>query len=290
MTYRLLLGIVLCAAAATSLSAQDANEPQDSLGWSHEFGLGLNITQSKYSNWVAGGEDTFAWQFSLMNADTLFQSTYDWANTLQFDFGQTQIGSADARKNVDELVFESIFTYKVNIYVNPYVSFKLRTQVADGFQYEDTETGTVRTKVSGLFDPAYLTQAFGVGYTPYKDVNTRLGLAVKQTIANDFAALYSDDPETPDEIETSRVEVGMQSVSTAKLPLSNTIAYKGRLELFTDFASVEDVDVNFDNIIEGKLNEIISVNLNVRLQYDNDVSSKRQLAQILSVGFSYIFW
>ncbi len=270
------------------LSAQSDSAEGDAFGWVHDLKANLNLTQSTYDNWAAGGEDTFAWQFTLNNADTLFQENFQWGNTLVFDYGQTKIGGEDARKNVDEIDFESMFIYKLNVFLNPFVSVRVLTQIDDGFDYSDDQ----ELKVSKLFEPLYITESFGVGYEPWKDFTTRLGLAVKHTIADEFAALYSDDPETPDEVETIRNEVGLTSVTNFKTNLTENIVFQSKLDLFSTLHRIDEVDVDWNNVLQGKLNEIISVNLTVRLLYDKDVNvnRKRQLKQVLAIGFGYDFW
>jgi cytochrome c oxidase assembly protein Cox11 len=47
------------------------------------------------------------------------------------------------------------------------------------------------------------------------------------------------------------------------------------------------VDVNWDNMFSSKISNLLSVSLNVRMFYDKDISSKRQLKQVLALGLSY---
>ncbi|MCK5078212.1 MAG: DUF481 domain-containing protein [Calditrichia bacterium] len=114
-------------------------------------------------------------------------------------------------------------------------------------------------------------------------------MAFKQTIADKFAAAYSDDPETVDEIETVRSEIGMESVTDYSRKLNENILFTTKLEAFSNFESVKEIDVRWDNVFSAKVSKYIVVSFNFKLFYDKDISVKRQIKQILAVGLTYSF-
>jgi hypothetical protein len=265
-------------------------EGENAGGWERTAVGTLTFTQTSFDNWQAGGEDSWSWLLNVDASMNKVQENSSWTNNLKLNYGQTSVGGADARKAADELKFESVYTWMRGWFVDPYVAFTARTQLTDGYQYNDTS----KVKVSALLDPGYFTQSFGVGYQPNDILKTRLGIAAKETMGSedfvDVGYAYADDPDTEDEVETLKTEFGMESVTDVKMKLSENILFTSKLEAFSNFESFEEIDVNWDNLFAAKVSELINVSLNIKVYYDHDISSIRQLQQTLGIGVSYTFF
>jgi hypothetical protein len=59
--------------------------------------------------------------------------------------------------------------------------------------------------------------------------------------------------------------------------------------MFSNLEAINEVDVNWDNLISAKVSEYINVSFNLNLFYDRDISLSRQLKQTLAVGLTYSF-
>ena len=243
----------------------------------------LNLTQVSFSNWSQGGEDAFAWQMILDNKFVNDQEQFNWSTSGKFSFGQTKVGDSDSRKSIDEIKIESVFTYKLGTLINPYVAVTGLTQFAAGYQYGDDDS---RVKVSNFLDPGYFTQSAGFGIESKHGFKTRLGASFKETVTNDFPVPYTDDPETA-EIEKTRTEVGAESVTDFNRQLSETTIFTSKLELFSNLKAFDEIDVNWDNLLTAKISNYFNVSFNIRIFYDKNISSKRQINQSLSIGLSY---
>ena len=132
-------------------------------------------------------------------------------------------------------------------------------------------------------------ESIGFDYEPNDHVKTRIGFAMRQTIADVYAHNYSDDPETIDDVEKIKNELGAESVTDVRLKLNSLIEYASKLEIFSTVERVDEVIVRWDNLFSAKLAEYISVSLNFKLYYDKKASLKRQLKQILAVGLTHTF-
>lgn len=209
---------------------------------------------------------------------------YKWDNSGKISYGSTKIADIESRKSIDEIKAESVFTYILGTYVNPYVAATGETQFTAGYIYEEDS----KTEISNILDPGYFTQSAGLGYEPASGFKTRLGFAVKETITRNFPAPYADDPDTVD-IEKTKIEPGMESVTDYTKALMGNILLTSKLELFSNFKGIKEVDVKWDNIFSAKISKYISVSFNVKLFYDRDVSEKRQLKQSLALGLTYTF-
>lgn len=252
-------------------------------GWKVSAVVGAGLSQAAFSNWAQGGENSFAYTLNGLVNGTLYGERSRWSNTLSLRYGQAQIGDDDPKKTDDEIYFESIFVYRVWDPFHPYAAATLRTQFAPGYDYPDNSP---RVRVSKFFDPAYLTQSVGVIYEPSAIFTSRLGVAAREVFTSEFPQ-YADDPETVTEIEKSRVDIGMEWVSTLNYEFLPNMVYVSRLELFAPFNAFDRVVVRWDNVVSGKINDWFSVNLGVQVLNDVNVTPRTQLKQTLTLGISY---
>jgi hypothetical protein len=274
--------VILLLLFALLAAQEESEEPE--YGWQKELVGNLNFTQNSFDNWSQGGEDSWSWALELRGKFINDQETYNWSNSGKFSFGKTKVGDSGARKAADEIKLESVYTYKLGIHLNPYVSVTAHTQFAEGFKYEaDTSFA-----VSNFMDPGYFTESIGLGYEPVKNFKTRIGAAMKQTITDEFPVPYADDPET-EKIEKTRNEFGIESVTDYSAKLNEIVIFTTKLELFSNAERFDEIDVNWDNLINAKVSKYITVSFNLKLFYDKDISTKRQLQQTLAVGLSYNF-
>ncbi|HEY4612086.1 MAG TPA: DUF3078 domain-containing protein, partial [Bacteroidota bacterium] len=139
--------------------------------WKHSLVSALTFTQVSYSNWTQGGQNSLAYTVSADGKTDWDVETMNWSNAFKLAFGQTRLGDQGLRKTDDKIDLQTVFTYKLGAYVNPYASATMKTQFAEGKQYDAEGRATV---VSKFFDPAYLTQGIGVGYQPIPEVKIRL--------------------------------------------------------------------------------------------------------------------
>jgi len=287
MMYRRLIQILLIVVfSSTVIMAQEEEKKEEpKLGWENKFIGTLNLAQTAFSNWTQGGENSWNWQLNLNGKFLDRQEKFDWANTIKILYGQAKIGSDEKKKTDDELFLETVFTYKIWNAINPYIAATALTQFTPGYDY-----GTdPKTKISDMLDPGYFREAVGLDYKPSETFKTRLGVAFKQTVADEFAARWSDDPETIDEVEKIRSEVGAESVTDYSVKLSELIVYVTKLELFSNLNRIDEIDVRWDHLFSAKVADYLSVSFNFNLFYDKDISLKRQLKQTLAVGLTYSF-
>jgi len=257
---------------------------EDKIGFFKEAIGSLNLTQSSFDNWTQGGENSFSWQLNFNMGLSWKYPQYDFSNTLKITYGKVRVGTAPSRKSVDEVKLESVFKYKIGLYVNPYASFIGGTQMTRGYNYDDGG----KSPVSDFFDPAYFTQSLGFGYAYRELFKSRMGVALKQTITRNFPVPYTDDPATS-KIEKLRFEYGAQGVTDLKVKFATNILLTSKLEMFSNLKALKEVDVRWDSILSAKVAKYFSVNFNFKLFYDRDISKKRQILQSLSMGLTYTF-
>ena len=282
----LLLLISALACIAPGQVAPDSAAPAAVSPWTHSL-VGLaTLTQVSFKDWAQGGDNTLALALTLDGKSKRTGEVLDWANSYKFAFGQARLGSQPLRKTDDKIELESILTYKLGVFVNPYAAATLKTQFVQGYKY-DNLGGKVDT-VSGFFDPAYLTQSAGVGYQPVPEVKIRLGAALREVFTSKFN-IYSDDPATPLEVEKTKVDGGIESVTDVQTTVMENVLLTSKLELFASFRDFEKVVVRSDNTLAAKINTYLTVNLNVQFIHEPSVSVRTQVKQTLALGLSYTF-
>lgn len=250
--------------------------------WQREAVGSISFSQANFDNWASGGENTLAYQFDLGGKLINNNDKYTWTNTGKIAFGNSKIGDTDAKKTIDEIRAESLLIYLWKFQPDPYFSVKGETQLAPGYNYGENE----KTQVSAFLDPAYFTQSAGFIYVPTDELSVRFGAAVKETITKDYSVPFSDDPET-EEIETTKVEPGVESVISFSKKINDNTLVNSTIDLFNNFKGFDATDIRWDTDITTQITKFINVKFNVKLFYDEDISTKRQLNQSLLLGISY---
>lgn len=278
--------IIITVFLIASISSGQSDSVGQSPEWKHTLIAGLTITQVSYTDWAQGGENALAYTLSIDGKSIQDLTSTNWSNSYKLAYGQTRLGSKGLRKTDDKIELESVLTYKIGTYFNPYASTTFKSQFDDGYKYDDA-TNT-QTAISAAFDPMYLTQAVGVGYQPFVQLKTRLGAALREVFDSKKFG-YADDAKTIPTIETSKVQGGLESVTDVEIKIEENTLFTSKLEMFAPFNDIDVVVVRSDNTISSKVNSYISIVFNVQLINDASVTARSQIKEGLALGISYTF-
>jgi len=250
--------------------------------WIYSAIAGFNINQIALSNWAAGGDNAISWTF-VNNAKADYKSLpWSLRNTFKLQYGRTKLGSDDYRTNDNELYLENVLSYNIGWVVDPFFSNSVRTYVSAGFNYKEVPI----KQTADFFDPGYITQSIGFTYNKSKAITSRIGVGFQETITSVYRQ-YSDDPETLNELESFRLDTGIESVTNSEITLDDNLLFTSMLRLFSSFKELDVWDVRWDNTISAKVNKYISVNINVLTVYEKRQSLKTQLKEALQLGIVY---
>jgi len=274
-----MLRIMFLLLIAVSLSAAEA--PVDTISWNHELISTINFSQNSFSNWAQGGTNQLSWFADGNGKLTRESSSSTWESTLKMELGQVKQDGVGTRKSLDQIFIESVYTFKMSGFLDPYVASSLKTQFITGYNY-DTEPDT---EVSAFNDPLIMTQSFGGGMKPYSWLETRIGLAAKETFTDLYTG-WSDDSSTS-EIEKSRVEGGIELINAADYKLNDQVSIKSRLALFWGFENSDTLDVDWSSDINVAVYKMINITFKLQMIYDEDIINKTQLKQVFGLGMSY---
>lgn len=250
-------------------------------GWDHDLKAGFNFTQVAFQDWSKGGSNSLAYMAQMIGTSQNEELVTRLANRYKLIFGQTKLEDVGVRKTDDEISLESMLTYKLGVYVNPYAALSAKSQFAPGYHYTDT----LDIPTSQFLDPLYLTQSAGIGYEPVKWFKTRLGAALRETFTNIYNH-YADDPNTP-EIERTKIEGGLESVTEAQIPIDDNVLFDSRVELFSAFKTFDRVVMNAQAALVLKAGEYFNASLSANAINDWQVTPRTQLKESVAIGISY---
>ena len=283
--FTVFLSVVLgnSASAQTGTTAPAPPVKHDTL-WHNDLIVGVNLSQVSFAHWQAGGVNALAYLGSIQGKSVRDDSntTTTWTNTYKFAFGQTDINEQGLRTSDDEIALESLLTFKLDNALNPYIDASLFTQFAPGYQYPDSGAAQ---EVSNFFDPAFIKESAGAGWVQSKAFQTRLGLALREIITDNYNQ-YAADPSSPG-IHKTRIEGGIDFSSTLQLQLDDNVLFKSDLDLFDPIKTLDRVVVHADASIVAKVSKWFSAQIAASFINEPDISPYTQVQEGISVGINY---
>lgn len=279
--WSLLLLLVFVVSRASAQTDSIATPPPLASPWVHTLSATLNLSQVSYTDWQQGGADALSYTFLIVGKSVQDKPMANWATTYNLAYGEARLNGFGLRKTDDKIDLATMFTYKIDTYVNPYASVTFLSQFTTGFSYTDTS----RKAVSGLLDPAYSVQSVGLGYQPSSIIKTRLGVGLRETFTSQYNQ-YADDPATT-EIEKTKIEGGLESVTELTLPIDSTVLISAKLQVFAPFLTLGRMVVHSDNAITAKISKYISTSVILQLIQDPVVSPRTQIKEGIALGISY---
>lgn len=304
-------------------------------GWVRGGFFSTNISNTSFSNWSQGGTNNTALiaSSSLFAIHRSIDGKGIWENYLDLAYGLMRNGGAkiedpdDAEKtisnpfvkNEDKLVFLTKYGRKINPKLNYAALFSLNTQMFPGWSSKDV----LRREghVSNFLAQGFGYLSVGLDYKPqpylsiyFSPITAKYTLVREQRLAD--LGLYGVRPAEYDTLgnklrdgETFRTELGWYINITFNKEVAKNITYQSRLELFQNYKTFkndtgssatpfEQIDLNWQNTLNMKINKYISVVLINQIIWDYDVDTKTteegtqrnwQFKNFFGVGFSATF-
>jgi hypothetical protein len=250
-------------------------------GWNIRSHSSILLTQSSYTNWTRGGENSFAWTLNNDGQFIYYQKSIEWVNGIKTAFGQARVSSQGFRKTEDRIEFESLISKHYKRYLSPFFSIFVQTQLAPGYHYyfENSTQEEKRTKISNFWDPAYLYQSIGLRILPLQGLNLRLGFAAREVMTRKYRQ-YSEN-------KWAIFQAGMEFVANFNREILPKTRMKSDMRLFSSFSNFNEVQMVWDSQLILKFNKIFSANVRALIYYEPDLSNRLQLKEILGIGISY---
>lgn len=286
--------ILLSLFFITKVSAQTENKDSIQQKWDLKGISGINLSQTAMSNWAAGGENAIASNIYLNGSLTYTQGNWLWANYLALDYGLSKTKSQGMRKSTDKISFSTQLGYSIDN--GWYYTFMgdLNTQFTKGYNYPDKSH-----YISTFFAPAYSNLSIGMEYRKKNYSVFFSPLSAKMTfVADDYLSSLGTFGVKPG--KHFKMECGAFLKGRTEFQLMENVNVISTANLFTPYSDqFGNIDIDWDVLLNLKINKFLSATINTTLKYDNDIKTfdeegnrhgaKVQFKEILGIGFAYNF-
>lgn len=274
--------------------------------WTKEIKAGLNFSQGYLSNWAAGGTSSINPQVFLFSKFNYAKEKLKWDNSINFVLGYNIIGTSKPLKTDDYFEINSLIGQKINEKVYYSLAFSFKSQTNKGYDYKADST----TPISAFLSPGYVTLGVGVDWVPNKifsvniaPVTARGTIVTDQALADQGAfgvkkAEYDANGNITQNGENFRLEFGGKLSAKFDLPIAKNVNLLSKFELFSNYLkNVQNIDVDWQNILTMKVNSWLQATVTARLIYDDDImitdkngktGPRTQFKESTSIGIIYI--
>ena len=241
--------------------------------------ISISFTQSSFSNWAAGGQNSSGLT-SLASLHANYKdSNFSWLNDLELGYGFQKVDGIPLQKTTDQIELTSSVGYRIFDHVSLSFLANFQTQFAPGY----TNTGDT-TLLSDFMAPGYLVLALGLNYKPNKDLSVFVSPATARFVFVDNQALadagsYGVTPAVYDTAghkiqdgKREETEIGAYVKASYIKAFTKNINLNTNLELFSNYLkNPQNVVVSWSTLIQFKVSKIIAVTFNTQLIYDNNI-------------------
>ncbi|MDX5418141.1 MAG: DUF3078 domain-containing protein [Hymenobacteraceae bacterium] len=272
----------------------------------------VNFSQVGLSNWAAGGQNSMS-VLGILNLYSNYKKGKNtWNNTLDLTYGSVKLEGQRLRKSDDRL--------ELNIKYGRQASSKwfYTGQLNTRTQISPTYTPERDSIISNLMSPAFILASVGMDYKP----NPKLSVFISPFTGKFTAVLnqrmadlgaFGVQPADRDMEgnlvlgtgERLREEFGGFVNMRFRHEIFKNVTLQSKADLFSNYLrNAKNIDVNWENLLDFKVNKFLSASLFVHMIYDDDIlidvdrsgdgtvdgkGPRLQLKETMGIGFSYKF-
>jgi hypothetical protein len=308
------LFLITCILYSYHLQAQETQN--DTIKLTKAWKIGgtgtVNFSQVSLSNWAAGGQNSL----SVLGIADIYanykKGKNTWDNTFTVTYGTVKLEDQPLRKSDDKLVLN--LKYGRQASRNWFYS----TQLNFRSQLTPTYSENKENIVSDFLAPAFLVASLGMDFKPSKKLSVFISpvtgkfTIVKDQLLADQGAFGVEPAQRnflgepiPGTGRNFRREFGGFVNVRFRDEVFENITLESKLDLFSNYLNnPENVDVNWENNFNFKVNKFISASLFIHMIYDDDIDilvdrnrdgkkenigPKLQFKETLGIGLSYKF-
>lgn len=286
----------------TLLAQETPDTTKNDSPWTFRFASALTVSQTSFTNWQAGGENTLATNLLIQSNINYTKGANSWENLVLGNLGMVS-RETGSFKTDDRFEINSRYDRKFAKNWNASALGNFRTQFMDGFKnIGDAD------RISAFLAPAYGILALGATYKIEKKINFFMSpVTVKTTWVRD-QVLADAGAFGVDAGKMVRYEAGgyVSFIYQDQFLESKKIDFLTKFDLFSNYlVNPLAIDVNWETIIFYKINKYFTVNVAFHLIYDEDIRfnldttgdgnidavnvPRTQFRNMLGFGLSYTF-
>ena len=258
----------------------------------------LLFNQTTFSNWSAGGINSFGGNLGLNYDFNYKKDRWNWDNKLIIGYGLSKQESIGWRKNDDRFIFNSLLGWKQTEKWLATFFLNFQTQFAKGYDYSQTN----EPLISDLFAPA--TLSFGPGFAYKASDNFKINLSpaasrITFVLNDELSQIGAFGVEPGKNIEYA---LGASLDLYYKKEVLKNVTVENMLKLYSNYLDKpKNVDIDYTLSVFMKVNDYISASLGVQLVYDDDIrmpfeesgitkyKPQLQVKQLFGAGITYKF-
>ncbi len=267
--------------------------------WRVGGAFGFKFNQVALTNWTAGGQNSLAWNTTFDFTANYAKDKWKWDNIVHLGYGISKQGEDPLNKTDDQILLNTNLGYELKGPWYATLSANFRTQFVNGYDLPNDSV-----VISTFMAPGYLVASVGVEFKPNDDfVFSASPVSNKTTFVMDDV-LAAQGAYGVDSASNIRAEFGAYVSLFYKKEIVKNVTFT---TLYTMFGNYEDLavwDVNWDLILDFKINSFLEANLTTNLIYDQDIAipvdntgdgikesvgPRVQFRQALGVGFTAKF-
>ncbi|QMU30167.1 DUF3078 domain-containing protein [Adhaeribacter radiodurans] len=243
-------------------------------------GIGtLNFNQISLSNWATGGQSSVSGLGLVTITVNYKDDRSSWNNTNNFTYGLLKVTKDRLKKSDDQIDITSKYGRNLS------KAWYYAAQVNFRSQFTRTLDKETNVLVSRFLAPAFILGSLGLDYKPRENFSVFLSAVTgKVTIVRDRrladAGAFGVQPARRDTAgviipgtgDKFRREFGGYLNARFRTPLMQNITFQTQLDLFSNYVrNPQNIDVNWQNTINMKVNKLIDVSIFTHLIYDDDI-------------------
>ena len=289
--FNLVIGLIVIS----NLSAQ-TEEKKDKEGWQYNGNIGLNFSQTSFTNWSSGGDNSMAGN-GLLNVNANYtKEHWLWQNFLNLEYGLTSTKGNGVQKSSDKIDFSTQIGYTTTKiwYYTAMADFK--SQFYKGYNYPDKEH-----YISKFMAPGYVTVSLGIEYKPenkfysiyFSPVAGKFTF-VEDKYLSDLGA-FGVDPG-----KRHKSQLGAYLKPRIEKTIMENVNLVSDATFFTAYdKSFGNIDVEWNLLLNMKINKYLNASISTTLKYDDDVKfiddnnvekgPRIQFKEIIGIGIGYSF-
>ena len=315
--------------AQTPMIPLTPKPPDTAKIWKHGLLTAFNFNQVNLTHWAGGGISSIALSGLVSGFANYKKDKISWDNSIFLGYGILQSNGNPVQKNQDKIDLTSIFGYKATDGLSYAALFSFNSQFAKGYNYPNPNNLSQRSYASNFFAPAYFILSLGMNYKPTSYLSLYLspvtgrfifvndqGLAdqgaygVKPAVTHvdsvDHKAVTIIDKHG----ETHETQFGASFNGKFQKEIMKNINLMTKLSLFDDYTNPDtkervNIVVNWEILLDMKINKYISASIYTNLIYDDKVKiplsyasdnitviksgPRTQFKEVLGIGFSHKF-
>nr|WP_297308079.1 DUF3078 domain-containing protein [uncultured Flavobacterium sp.] len=251
--------------------------------WKNSGNFAVLANQSSFSNWQAGGDNSFAGSLKI-NYDLIYQSgDWSWDSRFQLNYGLSKIKGQEQKKTDDRLEINSVLGKQMSEKWYYSIFFNFKTQMDSGFDKDGIRN-------SHFMSPAYLQ--IGPGMLWKDNDNLRVNIAPFTSrftfVDKEFTKL--GEAFGVHQNKSMLYQLGMSVNGYYKFNAMENVNFENILNLYSNYLNKpENVVIDYQLNIVLQVNKYLSTNFTFQAIYDDNAFKGFQLRETLGVGINYTF-